>query len=327
MSIVKTVIRVAVVGGLATGAAVLVAGPERVFALAGQARQAVITTIDQNIKDPVALRSQLRTLEAEYPKRIAAVRGDLAEVQSQMAELERDRSVSQKVVEMAAADLTQLKEMLGRAESARNEQPSAVISVRFDERAYSLDQAYTRATQVTNTLNVYQARVQGAERDMGFLTQQKDRLAELLNTLETERAQFQAQIFQLDGQIEMIARNDKLIDMVERRQDSIEQYGKFESVSLDQITSRMEKIRAEQEARLQSFSNQTKTTDYEKKARIQLENENAAKNIFDKTQQLMGPTVAPAAPAAAVEIAPTPTIPTTTKDRVASATPTKVIID
>lgn len=325
MSIVKTVIRVAVVGGLATGAAVLVAGPERVFALAGQARQAVITTIDQNIKDPVALRSQLRTLEAEYPRRIAAVRGDLAEVQSQMAELERDRSVSQKVVEMAATDLTQLKEMLGRAESARTEQPAAMISVRFDDRPYSLDQAYTRATQVTNTLNVYQSRVEGAERDMGFLTQQKDRLAELLNTLETERAQFQAQIFQLDGQIEMIARNDKLIDMVERRQDSIEQYGKFESVSLDQITTRMEKIRAEQEARLQALSNHTKTTDYEKKARIQLENENAAKNIFDKTQQLMGPT--PAAPAASVEITPVPTVPAATKDRVAAATPAKIIID
>lgn len=324
MSIVKTVMRVAVVGGLATGAAVLVAGPERVFALAGQARNAVITTIDSNIKDPVALRSQLRTLEAEYPKRIAAVRGDLAEVQAHIAELDRDRSVSQKVVEMAAADLSELKEMLGRAESARNEQPGAIISVRFDDRAYSLDQAYTRATQVTNTLNVYQSRVEGAERDLGFLAQQKDRLAELLNTLETERAQFQAQIFQLDGQIEMIARNDKLIDMVERRQDSIEQYGKFESVSLDQITTRMEKIRAEQEARLQALSNHTKTTDYEKKARIQLENENAAKNLFDKTQQLMGPAPSPASN---VEITPVPTAPSTSKDRVAQATPAKLVIE
>ena len=320
MCIVKTVMRVAVVGGLATGAAVLVAGPERVAALAGQARQAVISKIDSNIKDPVALRSQLRTLEAEYPKRIAAVRGDLAEVESQMADLARDRDVSQKVVEMAAADLTQLRDMLGRAESARGEQPSAIISVRFDDRAYSLDQAYTRATQVTNTLNVYQARVEGAERDMGFLNQQKERLAELLNTLETERSQFQAQIFQLDGQIEMIARNEKLIDMAEERSESIAQYSKFESVSLDQITSRMEKIRAEQEARLQALANQTKTTDYEKKAKIMLENENAAKNVFQESQKLIAPGPLPTS---SIEITPTPA--SRDGDTVASAQ--KVVID
>lgn len=317
MCIVKTVMRVAVVGGLATGAAVLVAGPERVFALAGQARDAVVTTIDKNIKDPVALRSQLRTLEAEYPRRIAAVRGDLAEVEAQMAELERDKQVSEKVVEMAATDLTRLKEMLGRAESTRVEQPSAIISVRFDDRAYSLDEAYTRATQVTNTLSVYQARAAGADRDLGFLGQQKERLSELLNTLETERAQFQAQIFQLDGQIEMIARNDKLIDMAEKRAASIDQYGKFESVSLEQITTRMERIRAEQESRLSALAQKSKTTDYEKRAKVMLQNEDAAKTIFNKSQELMGPSLEPTTK---VEIAPTPTVPSSPKtDRVASA--------
>lgn len=286
MCLVKGITRLAVVGGVATGAAFLIAGPDRVFALAGQARQAILSRIDHNIQDPVALRSQLRSLESEYPKRIGAVRSDLAELQAHKAELQREREVSQKVVEMAAADLTQLKDMLARAESARQESPYTTISVRFEGNGYSLDQAYTRATQVSNTLGVYQTRATEAERDIGFLEQQEARLTEVLNQLETERAQFQAQIFQLDGQIEMIARNDKLIDLVERRQESIDEHSRFEAASLGQITQRMEKIRAEQEARLQSLASQTKVTDYEKKAKVMLENETAAKTLFEQTQKL-----------------------------------------
>jgi chromosome segregation ATPase len=302
MAIVKTVMRIAVVGGLATGVAVLIAGPERVAAIAGQCRSAVCDAIDRNIEDPVALRSQLRTLEAEYPKRIASVRSDLAELEAQMHELERDAAVSRRVVEMASQDLDELKGMLGRAESARSESPAAVIHVRFDNQPYSLDQAYSRATQINNTLNVYSTRAADAERDLGFLGQQKERLAELLSTLETERAQFQAQIWQLDGQIEMIARNEKLIDIVEKRQESIERHSRFEAVSLEQITQRMAKIRAEQEARLQSLATQRETTNYEQKAKVMLDTENAARDVFRKSEQL-----APVVPTTStIEITPEP---------------------
>lgn len=289
MCIVKSVMRIAVVGGLATGVAVLVAGPERVAALAGQCRQAVRDKIDQNIEDPVELRSQLRNLESEYPKRITSVRADLAELEAQLAELERDRNVSQRVVEMASADLLELKDMLARAEGARTEAPTAVINVRFDNQAFSLNQAYSRATQINNTLNVYSTRAADADRDLGFLNQQKERLAELLATLETERAQFQAQIWQLDGQIEMIARNEKLIDIVEKRQESIDRHSQFEAVSLDQITSRMAQIRAEQEARLQSLASHTETTNYEKKAKVMLDTENTARDVFHRAEQIAPP--------------------------------------
>lgn len=292
MCVVKTVMRVAVVGGLATGVAVLIAGPDRVAALAGQVRSAVISKIDENIQDPVALRSQLRSLEAEYPKRIASVRSDLAELEAQMQELERDAAVSKRVVEMASRDLAELKDMLARAESARADAPFSVIHVRFENRPWSLDEAYNRATQINNTLNVYSTRAGDAERDLAFLAQQRDRLAELLTALETERAQFQAQIWQLDGQIEMIARNEKLISIVEKRQAAIDKYSRFEAVSLEQITQRMAKIRAEQEARLQSLASARETTNYEKKARVMLDSENTARDVFKRSQELAPPVPA-----------------------------------
>ena len=293
MALCRTLIRVGVIGALATGALAVVAGPERVSALAGQARSKVISQIDNSIEDPVLLRAQLRDLEAKFPARIAEVRGDVVELQSQMAELHRDKAVAEKVVEMARADLAELKDMLTRAEDARRDAPAAIIQVRFDQRPYTLDQAYSRATQINNTLNAYASRVADADRDIAFLAEQGQRLEELLAQLETERAQFQAQVWQLDGQVEMIARNDRLIEIIEKRQKSLERYEKFDAVSLDQITQRMARIRAEQEGKLQSLASSGKTQNYEQKAKAMIDAETAARTVFEKSVELtpVRPTV------------------------------------
>jgi len=292
MAICKTVIRgvviTGVVAGLAAGAVAVTAGPQALFAIVGQARDKVAHTIELAIDDPVALRAQLRELESAYPERIGEVRGELTELQQQIAQLQQDGLVAQKVVEMASADLASLKDMLARAESARTGAPYTVINVRFGGQALSLEQAYSRATQISNTIAAYQTRVSDAERDVTFLQQQADRLNELLAQLETEQAELQAQIWQLDGQIEMIARNDKLIDMVERRQNAIEKYDKFEAVSLEQVKSRIAKIRSTQEARLNALA-ANRGTDYETKARTTLDSERAAKQIFERAQQLSQP--------------------------------------
>ncbi|MBL0927269.1 MAG: hypothetical protein IBJ11_06400 [Phycisphaerales bacterium] len=286
MGIGKTATRILVIGGLATGAAVIVAGPARIHALATQTRERVQNAIDKHIDDPVALRQQLRELETKYPERISAVRGELAELQAQIRQLEREKSVSQKVVEMASADLQQLKGQLDKAETARTGSPTAVIYVRHDSAEVPLDQAYSNATRLNNTVIAHQSRVADAERDLAFLGQQAQRLSELLSNLESERAQFQAQIWQLDGQVEMIARNDRLIELVESRQKAIDKFSQFDAVSLDQVTGRMAKIRAEQEARLQALAGDAKTKDYETKAKAMLDAESAARSIFQKSQDL-----------------------------------------
>lgn len=289
MGLTKTVVRVAAVGGILTGAAVLIAGPHRVMAVAGLARDKVVDGIDAAVGDPIALRSQIKELESQYPRRIAEVRAELAEVRAQIETLSRDKAVSEKVVEMAQNDLGEMKGLLGRAESARVESPSAMIHVRFNNSPLTLDQAYGRATQINNTLTAYASRIADAERDLGFLQQQSTRLEEMLGTLETERAQFQAQVWQLSGQIEMIARNDKLIELIEKRQASMDRFNKYEAVSLDNVTGRIAKIRAEQEGRLQAMANHTKGDDYETKARTMINAENAARSVFERAQKQASP--------------------------------------
>ena len=300
MSLAKTVIRFGLIGGLAAGGLALIAGPQRVGALFHQARHTVTDAIDAQIGDPVALRNQLRRLEQEYPERIASVRGELASLNQQMAELTRDRDVAQKVVELASIDYESISASLAQAEEVRTESPYAVIRVRFDGRAFDLDDAYSRAVQIKNTMNAYQGRAYEADRSVELLAQQRDRLTELLNELETEHADFRAQVFQLDGQIEMIERNDRLIAMVQEREDAIRKYDKFETVSLDQVTGRMAQIRAEQEARLEQLASGAETRNYAEQAEAMLNAEASAKQLFEATKALEPA----AAPAPTIEVSP-----------------------
>lgn len=290
MGLTKTVVRVVAVGGLLAGGAMIIAGPQRVLAIAGLARDSVVDGIDAAVGDPVAIRAQIRELEEQYPKRIADVRGELAEVRSQIEQLSRGRAVAEKVVDMANNDLNEMKGLLGKAEGARTEAPAAIINVRFNNQALTLDQAYSRATQINNTLTAYSSQIADADRDLTFLQQQATRLEEMLATMETERAQFQAQVWQLTGQIEMIARNDKLIDLIEKRQASMDRFNKYDAVSLDNVTGRIGKIRAEQEARLQAMASHTKGDDYETKAKSMINAENAARAVFNRAQQKSAPT-------------------------------------
>ncbi|MCA9293125.1 MAG: hypothetical protein KDA20_04850 [Phycisphaerales bacterium] len=314
MSLAKTVIRIGLIGGLAAGGLALIAGPQRVHALFHQARHTVTNAIDNAIDDPVALRNQLRNLEKQYPERIASVRGELASLDQQVAELTRDRDVANKVVELASADFSVLEASLAQAESARTESPSAIIRVRFDGRAVDLDDAYGRATQIKNTMNAYQGRAYEAQRSVELLAQQRDRLSDLLNQLETEHADFRAQLFQLDGQIEVIERNDRLIAMVQEREDAIRKYDKFETVSLDQVTHRMAKIRAEQEARLQSLASGSQERHYAEEAEAMLKGEATAKQLFEATKALE-----PAAPQPTIEVSPDGTKELMPGDQVASS--------
>ena len=90
----KTVVRGVVITALAGGVLVAVAGPHRVGALVQQTRGNIVSVIDDNIDDPVLLRAQIKKLEAQYPGKIAEVRSDLSEVQTQIAQLDRELKIA-----------------------------------------------------------------------------------------------------------------------------------------------------------------------------------------------------------------------------------------
>jgi len=265
LSILKPFFRLALIMLVVAGIAAMVAGPERVHAMAHQVKTEISDVIDANIDDPVALRSQLRKLEKEYPKRIASVQADLNELHTQIRDLEREKTVAQRVVLLARQD----------AESFSDEVAAEPVSYTNASSRYAasaaVSRAKARAAQANQVAATYAGRVQDADRDLGYLYQQAERMEEVLAQLESERAQFQAQLIQLERQVDAVARNERLIDLMEKRNKTIEEMSRYEAGSLDQIQSRLAGIRNRQEAELQVLSSSSNQMSYEQRAEYELD--------------------------------------------------------
>ncbi len=270
-SIFKVGMGIVVLTGAAIGGALLIAGPQRTAAVLDQVHGDLLECIDENITDPSALRSQLQELEEEYPERISAIRSDLAEVREQMRQLTREKAISQRVVEMAQADLNLLEPAMNEATALRASSGGARTTVvSWGDSVYSYDRADNQVKQMRQTILAYTNRAADATHDLAYLQQQEQRLEELLGTLETERAQFQSQIWGLSRQVDAIARNERLIELVEKRNRTIEECSRFDGVSLDHLTARLAEVRSRQEAELDVLSNSQHQLDYEDMARVQL---------------------------------------------------------
>ena len=96
-------------------------------------------------------------------------------------------------------------------------------------------------------------------------------MEELLVQLETEHTRFQAQLWQLERQVDAIARNERLIELLEDRNKTIEECSRFDAISVDHVTERLAEIRSRQEAELELLSSTQETTDYEEQARQALQ--------------------------------------------------------
>lgn len=262
---VKGAVRFGVMAALAGGAAAVVAEaarPGSVGAILHQTSGMVGSVIDANIDDPVAMRAQIKRLQAEYPEKIAEVRADLNEVRDQISQLEREREVSAKVVELTANDLSLIETGIQRAHAARSANQAAIVRISFNEARLSPNDALVRRSEIQQTQAVYQGRVAEVQTELGFLADQEAQLADLLTRLETEQTEFEAQLFQLDAQIDSIARNDRLIEMMEDRQATIDEHNRYQAHSLDQIKSRLDRVRNEQSARIAQIGSKTGTRSY-----------------------------------------------------------------
>ena len=268
----KTLFKLLVATVLLGGAVALIAGPDRVGAVVHQAHASINQVIDENISDPVALRQQLHKLEKEYPSRIAAIRGDLAELQEQKRQLQREQAISSRVVQLAEKDRSELEGELAVAERRVTDELARPVSYRSQAiPAAQAQRLRARVEQTQHTILAYSSRAQDAERDLGYLAQQEARLESLLAQVEGEHAQFRAQLLQLDRQVDAVARNERLISLMEKRQKTIEQLSRYEAGSLDHLQGRLAEIRSRQEAQLEILATADATTDYEDRARFEID--------------------------------------------------------
>ena len=110
------------------------------------------------------------------------------------------------------------------------------------------------------------------EQQISLISNQRSRLVEILDQLESEYGQFEEKLWVLDRQIDAIERNDRLITMTEEQQAILRDYEKLGKVgNLRQLESKLEELRVTQEAQLQALEKHGVRNDYERQAREEIE--------------------------------------------------------
>jgi len=257
--------------GLAGAGAFALMGQHRTQAVVHELQDNLLESIDAHLDNPALMRSQLRELEKEYPQRIAQVQGDLAQIRHEIKQLNQEVAVSDRVVALADQDLERLQTQV--ASQLPGETSAHLVSVRLDGRPLSTEAAHSHLERIRSTKVAYMNRAAEASHDLGYLEKQAQRLDELLAKLQSEQAEFRAQVVGLNRQIDAIARNERLISLLDKRNKTIEECSQYESVSLGQITSKLDQIKGKQEAALDLLASEERATDYEQMARSQIASE------------------------------------------------------
>ncbi len=286
-SIPRFILRWGLISGLALGGATLLIGPDRVAAGLAQVRTKAQCVVDRVVDDPTVLRRQLEELADEYPQRIATVRGEIAEVNHQITQFERDSEVARRVVAIATDDLTDLKMLITRAQEVQSESVMRRVAVRFEGVRFNLDQARNEAMRINHIRINYDDRLATNYRQLDLLEQQKARLVDIAGRLQEEHSTFQTQMRQLDRQIDAIERNQRLIEMTEQLQVTLNGYDRWGKIdNLKQLEAKLAELRTIQQAQLDALAEMGVRSDYESRAKYQLEagqSPNPFGDVIDET--------------------------------------------
>ncbi len=270
MSFTRSIIRWGLISGLALGGLTLLIGPHKVAAGLHQIRANVQMVVDRALDEPAALRRQLVQMADQYPDRIATVRGELAEVEHQLAQFNRDSEIATRVVAMTTEDLTELKTLVVRVQNVSN--PGNPAFLRFKGIRFAVDQAYTEAKRINAVRLNYQDRAASNVQQVSMLAEQKARLMEICDRLESEYATFQTQMWQLDSQIDAIERNERLIEMTKDLQATLNDYDRWGEIgNLKQLEGKLAELRTIQKAQLDTLRQTGLRIDYAKQAAHELD--------------------------------------------------------
>jgi chromosome segregation ATPase len=268
-SLSRSLLRWGIIGGLALGGLAVLVGPDRVGAAFDQIRFKAREAADKFVDDPVALRRQLQQLAEQYPTRIGQVRGEIAEIDRQIRQLEHDTDVAKRVVAMASEDLDRLRVAAASGEGANGR----LITLRSSEQD-SLEALKEEARRINNVRLSYQDRFASSKQQIQFLGQQRERLDKILQRLETEYSDFETKMAVLDRQIDSIERNERLIDMSKEQQALLADYDKLGEVgNLGQLEAKLAELRTVQEAQLEALSRAGVPSDYEQRAKAEIADE------------------------------------------------------
>jgi ribosomal protein L29 len=277
----RFIVRWGIIGGLAVGGITLLVGPQRVMACIDQLREEANNVVEKLVDDPIALRRQLDNLASQYPKRIAEVRGEIARLDQQLEQFDRDERIAIRVIELTTVDLEVLRDLVEDAQATTGVRGTP--SIRFEGIRYNLDGAYTEGRRIRTVRANYEDRLASDRRQIELMGEQKSRLVSILEKIEHEHETYRAQLWQLDREIDAIERNDRIIAMVEQQQETLSGFDRFGSAgNLDQVRARLAEIRTVQESTILALTDVGTGADYETRARFDA-SDTLYENPFEQT--------------------------------------------
>jgi chromosome segregation ATPase len=294
MNICKTIVRWTLIAGIAVGGVTILIGPGRVAAAFETFQDQAGTLVDQyiDVEEAKSLRAQLHTLAAVYPDRIAEIRGEIARIDSQIGQMAHDADVARRVVSMTESDLERLAGKVRQAEVGGVRQVSLVKG----DAGVDLEVAYKEGRRIQGIRSTYQERLVADQRQVELLHSQHDRLATLLEQVEREYSQYQAQVWQLDRQIDSIERNERLIALTESQHETLQQFQTpGDTETLRAIETRLAELHAVQEGTLQALGERGKQGEYEHRARSFVNDATSSGTLSDPFAEF-GPTITPEQP-------------------------------
>ncbi len=295
MPLFRTVLRWSLIAGLGVGALAIVLGPQRVGAAAAQIRTWGQDAIDQMVDDPIALRRQLEQLGAEYPGRIGQLRGEIAQLDRQLVQLTQECEVSRRVVSMTTSDLEQVQTALAAAAAGPSASGGAARPATLQSRdGGDAGRLRAEAKRIQHIRSAHQERLDGGQRQIAMLADQREKLATVLQKLEREHSDFQVKLAALDRQIDAVSRNQRLIAMAKEQAKVLAEYERCGRVgNLGQLEGRLEQIRLEQEAQLQVLLQTNDGDPYESAARESIRNGESSDEAPPTTSSLQANLGAP----------------------------------
>lgn len=262
----KGLLRWGLISAAVVGGTTILVGPERVAAGFDQVRTMASHVFEDFVDDPVALRRQLQGLADQYPDRITEVRGEIAQIDIQIDQLNHDNDVADRVISLTSDDLEEIRVAVVDAEVSM--EAGQKVAIRRGSFRVNIDQARSEARRIAGIKANYQDRLNSNDQQVSLISNQRERLSDILGQLEDEYGQFEEKLWVLDRQIDAIERNDRLITMTEEQQAILRDYEKLGKVgNLRQLESKLEELRITQEAQLQALEKHGVKSDYERRAR------------------------------------------------------------
>jgi chromosome segregation ATPase len=256
-------IRLSMLALLLGGAVVAVVGVRRVESAYLSVRDHLRANVDGMVDARVALRHEVENLSREYPRRIADLRGQLSDIDRDVAECEAQRRVSDEVVALCRGDL----EVIGGAVAAL---PAEGGAIAFRGERLTRADAERRAARIGETTRAHAVRGEDLARELTLLEAERERIRSELATTEEEFRSFTAEAASMLREIDALGRQEKLVDLAERRAKTAADPLAERSASLAELKGRIERRRTELSERLNALGVIENGGEYEARARLQL---------------------------------------------------------